>query len=1236
VGDLPDFDVVDIESPPELVDAWIERLAAPSGADDTDFLIACGRLRWIRYVQAMFDAQRPSGPIDLDEAIDAFKRAVSRLRTDPDADPDAFVRLLAQLADAFQSRHENCGGAAEDLAAAIDLGTEALSFVDVGSPPWHGLTRAIVDRYAMRYQLTGADDDFAATDAAARTALDHPGSDPEQRAWIWRQLGGLYDARATVSADPSDRDRSIEALRSGWAEGSFDPMLGMSYADVLVARGRDTGGATDLDTALGVLATVDVDELPDLLHSPYWQLAMITHLSRFYATAPGDPRHLVAAIAASTEVIDDPGSEAGVRDEARTVRASARLDHARVTQDLMADVESIIADLEAARGRISPQLAPGVEAQLALVLTERARRTSDPRDIDRAIAFVGDALDRLPPGTPFRAQLAFHLASALSQGVETGRGGPWMLDRAIDLFQSVVDEATANPTLAAAARAQLGSVMAYRVYHRGGDDAGIDAAIAHLTSAFAMAPVDDVNRVAIVVGLANALMYRYESRGDIADLQWSHDLVNDLRNDRIGDAGRPLIELILGQVLLAWHESFGADTLDEAISVLTTCASNAAAGGTRPEALRVLAAVHSRRATLTQDQGNWRSAVDCATRALAETRPDAVNAEMFRASAGGVLLLAGRALDEVALVRTGVEHLRGIADGRLPHAMRARYLAMYGMALLYLYQQDGTRADLTRAIGVLTEASALIAARPGARESPEVMMALATAHEAAGEGRDATKVGLGALRSHAWQVLLQSGTHQAMAAVRQGAADAVHVARVALRAGDPDGAYAALETGRALVLHAATVTATVPDLLRVASHPGLADEWSVAVSTADPNAAMWRTAVPVVPSDLRYRALTALSGHPLLFDPPSLGSLRDALRTVGADALIYLFAGEEGVDGLALVVPADGQIFPVDLPALTADWSAPTMTAQANTARDLGPAMDAATRRELDDVCDAAWTAVVGPLLDRWRDDHAGEPHLVMTPAGTLAAVPWHAARSADEPRRWAIDEAVLSYIASGRLLVDVAARTGPPPGPIGLVIGDPDTGDSAPGLPNAGIEASTIFQRHYRAGRYLGRPADLASGPGRPADVLAWIAGTDMPHASVLHLACHGVVRADGPATSFLQLAGETLSAEQILHAAAHRRVDTSPGLVSLAACTTHLAGRAYDEAVTLSTAFLVAGAKTAIGSLWPVPDRETALLMVAFHDNLATGMRPNHALRVAQRWMRDSTGATLVQWAGFVHMGV
>jgi CHAT domain-containing protein len=110
----------------------------------------------------------------------------------------------------------------------------------------------------------------------------------------------------------------------------------------------------------------------------------------------------------------------------------------------------------------------------------------------------------------------------------------------------------------------------------------------------------------------------------------------------------------------------------------------------------------------------------------------------------------------------------------------------------------------------------------------------------------------------------------------------------------------------------------------------------------------------------------------------------------------------------------------------------------------------------------------------------------------------------------------------------------------------------------------------------------------------------------------------------------------------------------VVLAACTTNVAGEEYDEALTLSTAFLIAGAGCVVGSLWAVPSASTGLLMYMFHHFLREAPAdPGEALRRAQLWMLDPqrqvpTGAAdLVRqvnperlgepyrWAGFAHLG-
>jgi CHAT domain-containing protein len=86
---------------------------------------------------------------------------------------------------------------------------------------------------------------------------------------------------------------------------------------------------------------------------------------------------------------------------------------------------------------------------------------------------------------------------------------------------------------------------------------------------------------------------------------------------------------------------------------------------------------------------------------------------------------------------------------------------------------------------------------------------------------------------------------------------------------------------------------------------------------------------------------------------------------------------------------------------------------------------------------------------------------------------------------------------------------------------------------------------------------------------------------------------------------------------------------LVVLSACETGLGMVHAGEGVLgLRRAFIVAGAKTLVMSLWKVPDLATAFLMDCFYDNLLTrGLDRDLALSQAQRATRDATVGQLKQ---------
>ncbi|MCU7728864.1 CHAT domain-containing protein [Actinoplanes sp. KI2] len=1223
MDDPEEFLDYDMETPPELIDRGIARVDTLDDDPFTWYVRAW--LRWLRHAQAAFDPGRRSAPDDLDRVVRAGDRALAGLRADDQ--PELRTAVSQLLAEALQTRDAD-----GDLDRAIDVGAAGIDRVHPGEREWAILMNSLANGHLGRYTREHRADDFAAAERALATLFDVGWPD---RPSLWLRLGSLHEERFRAGGELADHQRALASLRAGWAEGSNYPMLALSYADVVINSGTAAEPA-DLDFVVALADTVELGSIVPSIQPQWHYLVMMAHLRRAAVDSRRTAADLRAAAQAAGRLIAHPLAEPGLRAEARVIRATARLDLAAITRDRMADLDPVLADLADVGPQVNPALRRSVDVQLARVLAERARRSGLRRDGAEAETFAAEALGRLPNGSPEQAEVRYHLAYQLISRAEAGTADPAATERGITLLEQVVASPGTSPKVRTVATAQLATAAAARAYYTGGSLSAVDNAITQASEALRATSPDDMNRVAIAAAVATALLLRYEIRGDLADLRWSLELLTDARGEAADDPHHHELALNLAQAQTLWCEVSGEAPADDTLELLTGVVSAALPDDPRRvQALRSLAAGHAMRAQLTGRREDWDNAVRYARELRAAVPANAPFTGLMRWSVGGLLLLAGRASNDLGLVREGTDVIGAAVREPASDLLRGRYLTGYGTALFELHRREPRPGDLDRAVRALREARDLAAGQPGQRGAAEAGLVLAAALDATGDPAAAAETGRAALRARAWQVLLQSGTQDAMTAARQSAADALGVARTALRAGDPAGAWSALETGRGLVLHAATVAATVPELLRRAGESDLARRWN-----ADPlpagDGAGWRSAAPAMPSDARFRALGVLGGQSRLLEPPSLSELGDALTAVGADALVYLCPGADDAAGLALVVEPGGHVHALDLPALTGDWALASAVQQAVGTRDLGPAPDRSTvGRTLTDVCRTGWDAAIRPLLDRWRLGHSGTPHLVLVPGGALATVPWHATHG---DGRWAIDEAAFSYIASARLLVEVARRTAPAYGGVGLVIGNPDTGDPGQALPHAGAEASTIFRTHYAAGRYCGRPdgpAVTATGRGTPDDVLAWLAATGTPPATVLHLACHGVVRADGPASSYLLLAdGSRLSAEEIIRAAAARPDGRSPGLVSLAACTTHRAGRAYDEAVTLSTAFLVAGATTAIGSLWPVPDRETARLMVAFHDNLTgRAARPHEALRATQRSMRDRS--SLDAWAGFVHLG-
>ncbi len=222
---------------------------------------------------------------------------------------------------------------------------------------------------------------------------------------------------------------------------------------------------------------------------------------------------------------------------------------------------------------------------------------------------------------------------------------------------------------------------------------------------------------------------------------------------------------------------------------------------------------------------------------------------------------------------------------------------------------------------------------------------------------------------------------------------------------------------------------------------------------------------------------------------------------------------------------------------------------------------------------------------------------LVLVPTGPLHSVPWSVLPScAGRP---------VTVSPSATLWHSAAARR---PGELGAV-----SVAAGPGLRGAYEEAQAVAAVH--------RTTPLVGDAATVEAVLKAVSTAD-----VLHLAAHGRLAVDQPLLSDLRLHDGPLVGHDL------DQLDRAPHTVVLASCDS---GRSVvctgDELLGLSAVFMALGTAQLVAPVVPVPDRETAPLMVAFHRNLVGGHPPAVALAAAQESFRDDEAGTFVAAAGF-----
>ena len=143
-----------------------------------------------------------------------------------------------------------------------------------------------------------------------------------------------------------------------------------------------------------------------------------------------------------------------------------------------------------------------------------------------------------------------------------------------------------------------------------------------------------------------------------------------------------------------------------------------------------------------------------------------------------------------------------------------------------------------------------------------------------------------------------------------------------------------------------------------------------------------------------------------------------------------------------------------------------------------------------------------------------------------------------------------------------------------------------------------------------------------------------------VIHMAVHAIASELYPARAAVVLLSDPAKGEDgFLQASEIVQLRLDADLVVLSACDTAIGPIQGQEGIAnLSKAFLLAGARTVISTLWSVDDDSAFYLMKQLYRELAQGSSASDALAAAKRTMLKTFGQSRLvpyYWAGFTAEG-
>ncbi len=771
----------------------------------------------------------------------------------------------------------------------------------------------------------------------------------------------------------------------------------------------------------------------------------------------------------------------------------------------------------------------------------------------------------------------------------------------------------------------IGQVL--RMHHlRFGGVAELDESIANLRAAVDGRD-DPVGRGGDLLALAAALRARYSHSGDLATLEEAiaagrratRDLPADHRFSTVGRAN------LVAALTTHYEHSGDGRSLAEAIEISRAVVAATPAGhAALPVRLSNLGRALSYEFQRSGDLRVLDEAIDLERRAVAFASPTDPNRGMWLGNLAASLLQrrerTGRSRDDAVQVARAA--IAATPDDHPSRSIRQLNLAIALSTPWGLIRRGREIVRTAEAAARMPSAPASIRLR-----AYHLWGQVAAARAWWDSAAEAFTEGVRLLPRIAPRNLTRADAEHHLAGI-----EAVHVdaAACAVRIGDTDGAVAALEQGRGILLSYVLDSRTeLTDLHAAAPDLAAAVEQLVreldAVGEPLPVEEDGRAAVLDHRHALssRWDAVLArvreLPGFERFGKPPSIDELLPAAE---GGPVIMVNVSEYRCD--ALVVTTGG-VRAVPLRRLrAADVQARAraflQALELVGSGDLTQRMDGqATVRE---TLAWLWDVVAGPVLGALgHRDGPGEgtawPRVWWCPTGMLSFLPLHAAGHHDGSGRAVLDRVVSSYTPTVRALLHARAR--PAATGTGLVAVAMSQTPGQQSLPATVAEA-----RALAAGRW--RAVELMDGTARFDAVVAALA-----RSGWAHFACHAISDPLSPSESRLLLHDRPLAVRDI----SRLRLQEAE-LAFLSACSTARGNEQLaDEAIHIASAFQLAGYRNVVATLWPVLDATAARVAEGFYDRHRHGDDTAEALHGVVRDLRTAQPLSPSTWAAYVHAG-